>query len=75
MKRRILQIGNPASPLNAGMGLAAQSDQHQIYWFSPFKGDLPGVQHFVLRGELHGAQLCGEHPMRRIGRLVQRGVG
>ena len=45
---RILQIGNPESPLNRGMGLASQSEENQIYWYSPIMGDLPSVHHYAL---------------------------
>lgn len=48
MTYKVLQIGNPKSPLNAGNGTAAQSQEVEIYWFSHVKGDLPGVKHFSI---------------------------
>jgi glycosyltransferase involved in cell wall biosynthesis len=45
MTYKVLQIGNPTSPLNYGNGLAAQSDEIEIHWYSHIKGDLPNVKH------------------------------
>ena len=46
MTYKVLQIGNPKSPLNYGIGLAAQSDEVEIYWFSHIEGYLPNVRHY-----------------------------
>ncbi len=50
MTYRVLQIGNPTSPLNFGIGTAAQSEEIDICWFSHIKCDLPGVHHYSMPG-------------------------
>ena len=43
MPYKVLQIGNPQSPLNYGNGLAAQGEEVEIHWFSHLKGGQPDV--------------------------------
>jgi glycosyltransferase involved in cell wall biosynthesis len=43
-----LQIGNPNAPLNWGIGLASQSAENKIHWYSHLPGNLPGVIHHTL---------------------------